>query len=173
MDRLKQLVEKELNTISEQGVSSSNLPVIGEMVDIIKDIAEIENYKRGEYGMRYYPKDYGRSYERGGYNNEYGRDNYNDDYGRMYSRGDNYGHRGMERGMERFCEKVDRMMDCLEEWFEGKNRYHDGAHQGHMVDGMEKTMYAVCNLVESLMDSAETPEEKETIRKHIEKLKSI
>jgi hypothetical protein len=42
-----------------------------------------------------------------------------------------------------------------------------------MAEGLEKTMYAVCTLVESLMDSAETAEEKEIIRKHIEKIKNI
>jgi hypothetical protein len=33
-------------------------------------------------------------------------------------------------------------------------------------------MYGVCMMVETAMDFAETPEEKEIIHKHIQKLKS-
>ena len=102
----------------------------------------------------------------GGYNNQGG-----GGYNGYSARNGRYQHYGPD--IERFYEKLDRMMECVEEYFMGKNRYHDGAHPGHMVEGLEKTMYAVCTLVESLMDTAETPEEKETIRKHIEKIKNL
>ena len=42
-----------------------------------------------------------------------------------------------------------------------------------MKEGLEKLMYGICMFVETVMDFAETPEEKEIIRKHIQKMKGI
>ena len=39
--------------------------------------------------------------------------------------------------------------------------------------GLEKLMYALCMFVESTMEFAESPREKEIIRKHIDKLRSM
>ena len=183
LKKLEELVSKEIEQISEKGLSTANLETTSKLVDILKDIEEVKDFKKeaqGGDGMRYY--------ERGGRGGNY---NYGSMYPmtferpRMYGGDQGYGnYENYERGgsgryqhyspdMSRFYEKVDRMMDFLEEYCMGKGRYHDGAHPGHMVEGLEKTMYAVCTLVESLMDSAETPEEKEAIRKHIQKIKNI
>ena len=178
MKKLEENVKKELDQIAEKGLTSSNLDTAFKLVDILKDIKEIEEDSKEMKGgdmMGYY--------ERGGR----GGGNYN--YGGMYPMnyergGRGYGNENYERGgsgryqhyspdMTRFYEKIDRMVDFLEDYYMGKSRYHEGAHSGHMVEGLEKTMYAVCTLVESLMDSAETPEEKEVIRKHIEKIKNV
>lgn len=180
MDRLKNAVKKELDQIAEQGLTSTNLDTTFKLVDILKDIGEIEEDKkeRGEYGMRY-PREGTRNVympiyrERGNYEYNgrmYGNEYMDDGYGRMNGRGGgNYRHTPMEH----LFDKLNRILEHMEEYIDGKDRYHAGAHPGHMTDGLEKTMYAVCTLVESLMDCAETPEEKETVRKHIEKIKNI
>ena len=179
LKKLEELVTKELEQIGEKGLTSANLETTYKLMDILKDIKEVEETNeemKGGDSMRYYERE--------------GRGDYN--YGSMYPMtferprmyGGDMGYGNYERGgsrryqhyspdMSRFYEKIDRMMDFLEEYCMGKGRYHDGAHSGQMVEGLEKTMYAVCTLVESLMDSAETPEEKETIRKHIQKIKNI
>lgn len=180
MDKLIEKIEKELKVFEEQGITSGNLGTIGELADIYKDLLEAEEKKkgRGEYGMRY-PREGSRNvympiyrgrgdYEYNGrmYGNEY----MDDGYGRMNGRGGgSYRHNPMEH----LFDKLNRILEHMEEYIDGKDRYHAGAHQGHMAQGLEKTMYAVCTLVESLMDSAETAEEKEIIRKHIEKIKNI
>ena len=171
MERLLKKIKEELLQFEEQGITSSNLGTIGELADIYKDLAEAEEKlnKRGEYGMRY-PREGTRNVympiyrERGGME-------YN---GRMYG-----GYMEPDYGtyrhtpMEHLFDKMNRILEHMEEYIDGKDRYHAGAHQGHMAEGLEKTMYAVCTLVESLMDGAETAEEKEIIRKHIEKIKHI
>ena len=166
MDKLKDMVKKELKNFEEQGINSSNLPTISELVDILKDMYEIDE-KRGEYDMRY---------QRSGMRNYYG-PTYREYDERMNYPDDNYNYPGRRpyrhSPMEYLFEKVSRLMDNMEYYIDGKDRYHDGAHSGHMTEGLEKTMYAVCTLIESLMDSAETAEEKEIIRKHIEKIKNI
>lgn len=180
MDKLIEKIEKELRVFEEQGITSSNLGTISELADVYKDLLEAEEKKkgRGEYGMRY-PREGSRNvympiyrgrgdYEYNGrmYGNEY----MDDGYGRMNGRGGgSYRHNPMEH----LFDKLNRILEHMEEYIDGKDRYHAGAHQGHMAEGLEKTMYAVCTLVESLMDSAETAEEKEIIRKHIEKIKNI
>ena len=180
MDKLIEKIEKELRVFEEQGITSSNLGTIGELADVYKDLLEAEEKKkgRGEYGMRY-PREGSRNvympiyrgrgdYEYNGrmYGNEY----MDDGYGRMNGRGGgSYRHNPMEH----LFDKLNRILEHMEEYIDGKDRYHAGAHQGHMAEGLEKTMYAVCTLVESLMDSAETADEKEIIRKHIEKIKNI
>lgn len=57
----------------------------------------------------------------------------------------------------------------------GNNGGNDGngGDSERMYDGLEKLMYAICMFIESTMDFAESPEEKEIIRKHIQKLKNI
>lgn len=180
MDKLIGKIEQELKTFEEQGITSGNLGTIGELADIYKDLLEAEEKKkgRGEYGMRY-PREGTRNvympiyrgrgdYEYNGrmYGNEY----MEDGYGRMNGRGGGTYH---HNPMEHLFDKLNRILEHMEEYIDGKDRYHAGAHQGHMAEGLEKTMYAVCTLVESLMDSAETAEEKEIIRKHIEKIKNI
>lgn len=42
-----------------------------------------------------------------------------------------------------------------------------------MLDGVDMAMGALVNFVEYMMDNTETSQEKEVIRKHIEKLKKI
>lgn len=219
LKKLEELVTKELEQITEKGLTSANLETTYKLIDILKDIKEVEEagketegggedmkyFERGGRGGRggyngMYPMDYGEygesgynargggynegGYNAGGYNARGGYNAQGGGYnqggggynaqgggGGYNARGGRYQHYGPD--IERFYEKLERMMECVEEYFMGKNRYHDGAHPGHMVEGLEKTMYAVCTLVESLMDTAETPEEKETIRKHIEKIKNL
>lgn len=42
-----------------------------------------------------------------------------------------------------------------------------------MMNPMEMIMGAICNFVEELSDYAETSQEKEVIRKHLNKMKNI
>ena len=42
-----------------------------------------------------------------------------------------------------------------------------------MIDGIEMVMSSVCMFVESLFDFAESPTEKEIIRKHLDKMKKM
>lgn len=173
MDKLRELVKKELKEIEEKGLSASNLETTYKLVDILKDIGEIESEEREEksYGMRMMPPD---MYEmRRGYNErsyaEGGRG-----YGGDYMPGE-YGMRGRSyNGRDsRMRDRIDRVIDGAETYEYGRERYqHGGSHEA-MEEGLEKMMYAVCMLVETAMDAAQSPREKEIVRKHIQKLHSI
>ena len=74
---------------------------------------------------------------------------------------------------ERTRRYVDRMMEGVDTYNEGRDRYRHGDNEDKMIDGIEMAMAAVCMFVESLSEFAETPKEKEIIRKHLEKMKKI
>lgn len=100
--------------------------------------------------------------------------NYDDDsYGRRGVPGSGRGRGGRYRGDDRWNEHLDRIMDGADMYQYGRSRYRDGGDSERMYDGLEKLMYAICMFIESTMDFAESPEEKEIIRKHIQKLKNI
>lgn len=149
MEELKRKVKKELENIGDKGLTASNLDTTYKLVDIMKDICEIEE-KSGNYDGRMRDS-------RGRY-----MDNYND-------RG-NYGHYPLDERSERH---FDRMREGMYNYNEGKSRYRDGDSKQRMIDGVEMTMSAIVNFVESMVDFAETATEKEIVRKYVDKLKSI
>ena len=163
MEKLLYDVSKEIDCIEEQGLTASNVDLLFKLVDIKKDILELEEkeYKE-EDDMRYsrYYDERDMSYSRG----YRGRDK------DFYRRGGSgtYGHFD-----ERLYERLDRIAEAMDDYMHGRDRYHDNGSQDRMEEGLEKVMYGICTLVESIVDFAETPEEKEIVRKHIDKIKNI
>lgn len=160
MDKLYENAKKELHKIEENGISTNNIGSAEMLTCIMKNLLKIEKMEDEQMYDRYEARRGGR-YE--SYDNRYGRMN---DMGRGSGR---YGHRDYDR----IYDKVYRVEDGIDNYLYGKDRYYDGDHSGSMTEGLEKTMYAVCTLVETLMDNAETPEEKEIIRKHAKKIAEI
>ena len=171
MHKLMEQIKKELKEIEEKGINASNLELIGKLADIYKDLGEIEKMDNGGQDMQEYGRyregggGYG-AYREGGYNARggggggggYREGGYNEGYGRRYSR---------------MRDHMDRMMDGVDQYEYGKERYMHGGDESRVIEGLEKIMYAVCMFVESAMDFAESPQEKELIRKHIQKIKNI
>lgn len=170
MDKLIQNVKKELHGIGEKGLTTANLDTTDKLVDILKDIYEIQKMEGGKE-----MQDYGRPYmyERGGYNTRgYDEGGYNgrkyyiesEEYGRRGGRG---GYNGPMRG------RLERVYEGMEEYEYGRDRYQHGGGEERIYEGLEKMMYAICSFVESAMDFAETPQEKEIIRKHLQKMSKM
>ena len=168
MQKLLENAKKELKQIEEVGLNSGNLDNAYKLADIAKNICKLESIEGGDKRMRGgYMDDYRDG--RGGYRDG-GYSNYDDNYGRRGVPGSG---RGRYRGDDRWNEHLDRIMDGADMYQYGRNRYRDGGDNERMYDGLEKLMYAICMFIESTMDFAETPEEKEIIRKDIQKIKSI
>lgn len=47
MDKLKELIKKELIEIETKGINASNLELVDKLVDIYKDLNEIESFEEG------------------------------------------------------------------------------------------------------------------------------
>lgn len=164
MEQLLRKVEKELENISEKGLSSSNLDTTYKLIDIYKDIKEAcyyENEMREDqeemYGAR-------RRDNRGRYTDNYNR------YEERSGGSGRYNHYPLDERNERY---FDRMREGVYNYNEGKMRYRDGDSKQRMIEGVEMTMGAIVNFIESMIDFAETTQEKEIVRKYVDKLKSI
>ena len=171
MHKIEQDIRKELKGIEEIGLNQGNLDAVGKMVDILKDIKEIREMEGGEMrDYRYGREDYTYNEGRGGYGARM-----RDSRGRYmegnYNESSNYGRGGNFINMDpRMWDRLERIMDGADMYQYGRDRYRGGDSEERMVDGLEKLMYAVCTFVESMMDFAETPQEKEIIRKHVQKM---
>lgn len=170
MEKILDSIQKEMKQIEDQGINAGNIDILYKLVDIEKDIYEIKEKKeeggkshmmRGGYMDR---DSYGaRMRDRGGRYMDR-RDNYDDGYGR----GGNY--RGYD---DRIYQHLDRIMEGADDYQYGRDRYRDSGSQDRMEEGLEKLMYALCVFIESMCDFAETPEEKEIIRRHVQKIKNL
>lgn len=167
MDELLRKVKKELDNIGDKGLTSSNLDTAYKLIDIYKDIKEACYYEdqleNESYGARSRDsrgryRDHDEEYDRGGYR---GNDYRGDSYNRYYPIDDRY---------DRY---FNRMREGLYNYNEGKNRYRDGESKERMIDGVEMAMGALVNFVEYMMDNVETNQEKEVVRKYIDKLKKV
>ena len=134
MDALLNRVKRELDVIADKGITSSNLETTYKLIDIYKDIREIECME-------------GTSSD-----TETKRTHYTDERTERY---------------------LTRMNEGMSEYKEGCTKYREGGSEARMIDGIEITMGAVLNFVESLMDYAETSSEKDIVRKYVNKLKDI
>lgn len=158
METLLKKVNKELETIADKGITSSNLDTTYKLVDIYKDIKEICKMEDEE---RYEARG-GRSDNSGGsYNDKYYIERFNDN---------DYNHRPLDERTERH---LNRMREGMYDYNAGRMRYRDGGSENRMIDGIEMTMGAIVNFVESLMDYSETSQEKEIIRKYVNKIKNV
>ena len=187
MEKLKEQVKKELKEIEGKGINASNLELISKLAEIYKDLGEIEKMEKGGQEMPEYSEyregGYGYGAGRGGGYNEggygarggggggysAGRGGYNEG---GYGDG-GYGRRGGGGRYSRMRDHMDRMMDGMDQYEYGKERYMHGGDESRVMEGLEKLMYAMCMFVESAMDFAETPQEKEIIRKHVQKISRL
>lgn len=160
MHELKSKVKKELDNIAEKGLTSSNLETTNKLVDIYKDILEIcEKEDSSESG----------SYETG----RWDRDSYSDYDARNRSRdsrGRYNNYYPLDDRTERYFK---RMREGMEDYNAGRDRYRDGNSEERMIEGIEMTMGAIVNFIESLMDLAETSKEKEIVRRYVDKIKKV
>lgn len=166
MEKLLRNVKKELDHIAEEGLNGSNLEATFKLVDIAKDIGEIQEQeeKREMRGYRDY-RGYDNYPMRGASDIE--RDRYPEYDRRSYSPDRGY------RTDSRMGRNIERLIDGSEMYRYGRDRYMGGGNKEQMHEGLENMMYAICTLVEGLIDTAETTEEKEIIHKHIKKLTNI
>ena len=171
MEKLKELIKKELQMVEEKGLTAANLDSTSKLIDMYKDLEEAGGME-GMYGYRdtYYRANRGDNY--GAYE-PYGRDNYERGYGRQYMDGSNYNRSNYGGYDSRMRNHIDRISEGAEMYEYGRDRYQHGGSESGMVEGLEKLMYALCTFVETTMDFAQSPQEKEIIRKHINKIRNF
>lgn len=123
IDKVTEEVDKSIKRIMEQGVQTSNIDFLYKMIDVKKDIAQIEKEEQemmyGNYGN--YGRDSYGEYGEGSYNGGRRRDS----RGRYMESG-SYGRRGVRgtgRGRYRGEEMMDEMMYHYGNYNEGREQY--------------------------------------------------
>lgn len=163
--KLKEEIHSLKEMISKEGIQTgNNLEHLYKIIDIEKDICEIE--KGGEKSMSY--NEYGR----------YGRDSYGieghnlGNYGRdEYGRRGNYRARGNYRGND----YMDSMYNEYNRYEEGREQYNRGDYNAKedSIKSLEYMMESALDLVKMLYDKAQSQEEINIIRKYTKKMSEM
>lgn len=120
IDKVTEEVDKSIKRIMEQGVQTNNIDFLYKMIDVKKDIAEIEKEEQemmyGNYGNYDNYGEYDRSYNGGRRRDSRGR----------YMESGSYGRRGVPgtgRGRYRGEEMMEDMMYHYGNYNEGREQY--------------------------------------------------
>ena len=191
MKKLCELIETELSKIAEKGFTSTNLDTAYKMVDIYKDIKNMEYWDtKGEY------YDTVLMEMQGGYSQNDGYSMMEDDYSmrgrkrdRMgrYSRDDGMGGQSMSRGRggrdnrgrysrdggysmnDGGYSMYDRYMDAKQSY--RSNQSMDGKQK--LMESLEDYMDDFTEKIKEMYRDSETGEERELIGKFMSKLQNI
>ena len=165
MDKLYDNALNELHEIEAHGINANNLDAAYKLASLAKNILKICKLEDEQMSDRYEAK----------------RDR---EFSRPSTAIIRYGGRGDDRmplrggsfssgKYDRMYDRLYRVEDGMDAYLAGKDRYYAGESNQSMAEGLEKMMYAITTLIETAMDAAETPEEKEIIRKHVMSIKNI
>lgn len=176
-EKFKQEIEKKIDALVEQGISSTaTIDALDKLVDIKKDLMEIEKMEGGRYG------NYSEGYNaRGNYREGYQERNYNegnygeDSYGRR--RRDSQG-RYMERGMEtryRGHDMLDHMYREYGNYAEGREEYNRGNYGAKQssTEALKYMLESAVDFFEMLKKEANSQEELELIKKYAKKISEM
>ena len=163
LDKVTEEVDKSIKRIMEQGVQTNNIDFLYKMIDVKKDIAEIE---KEEQEMMY--SNYGNYDNYGEYDRSYGGGRRRDSRGR-YMEGDSYGRRGYDTKY--------RGHDMLDEMNYSYGAYSDNNEYGNYGETSTKELKKMldCNiaLIEHLKKNAKSQEEIEIIDRKVQEMSRL
>jgi hypothetical protein len=160
IDKVTEEVDKSIKRIMEQGVQTNNIDFLYKMIDVKKDIAEIE---KEEQEMMY--SNYGNYDNYGEYDRSYGGGRRRDSRGR-YMEGGSYGRRGVKgtgRGRYRGEEMMDEMAYHYGNYNEGREQY--GAD--------EETMKSFKYMLKSFKDYYKHLKEEASSQQEVKMLEDV
>ena len=163
-DKVKEEIDKAIKRIMEQGVQTNNIDFLYKMIDVKKDIGQIEKEEQemmyGNYG-NYGRGSYGEYSEGGNYSGGRRRDS----RGR-YMEGGSYGRRGVPgtgRGRYRGEEMMDEMAYHYGNYNEGREQY--GAD--------EETMKSFKYMLKSFKDYYKHLKEEASSQQEVKMLEDV
>ena len=147
MEKIIQRTKEFIEKVGEQGLDTVDMDYLSKVVDIFKDLKEVE-YMNNNYG-RY------------------------DAYGE-YGRYDAYGRRGVD-ARYRGEEYMEGMRGSYRNYEEARNEYNRGNY-GAKEDGLKELEYmlhALVKFAKTIKEEATSPEEQEIVRKHFMKISEM
>ena len=164
LDKLKEETDKSMKRVLEQGVQTNNVDFLYKMIDIKKDIAEIEKEEQEMMYGNYGRSSYGEYSEGDNYSGGRRRDS----RGR-YMEGGSYGRRGYDTKY--------RGHDMLDEMNYSYGAYSDNNEYGNYGETSTKELKKMldCNiaLIEHLKKNAKSQEEIEIIDRKVQEMSRL
>lgn len=152
-EKLKELVEKGINSLIENGINMSDLDTLSKLVDIHKDLSNEKYWEiKEEAKMRY------RDYD------EYGRGNYSrrnrDNRGR-------YQHRGEEM--------MDEMYGAYQRYSNGREEMDMGNYgaKSNTIKSLDYMLQSVVDFIEMLKKDASSQEEVQLIQEYTRQISEM
>ena len=166
-DKIKELVAKELKQFSNTtDLNGEELDVLYKLVDIDKDLENIDywNVKKEVMKMRY--ENYG-DYSEGGYSE--GR------YGNYGRRGVPGTGRGRYRGHDEGEDMIEDMRDSYGAYSESRNAYSRGNYSAgeDSMKALEDTMEIFTEFAHKMIQEVEGPEAKQVVKKYLRKISQM
>lgn len=179
--KIKEKVGEKIDGLIEQGITSSNLDALDKLIDMMKDVHEIEKIEKEGGHMMYREGGYGArgNYREGGYSDgNYNEGNYSrrGNFREGYQEGGNYSRRDRDsRGRYRGEEMIDEMYSAYGDYEEGREQYNRGNYgaENKEIESVEYMMGCVVDLIKYLKDNANSQEVKKIIDKHIKKMQEM
>jgi len=148
MYRMCSIIENELDKISDKGLTTANIDVAYKLIDMYKDIKTVEGMDEGGYSG-------------------------NDSYGRHWVRG----HYSRDNGSGYSMTNADYNRDeSYNSYLDSKRRYRSNKTmdcKDRMMDALDQYITSFTKKMEELADEADCAEEKQTIERYINKIKSV
>ena len=168
-DKIKTLVHKELERFYDTELNGEDLDVLYKLVDIDKDLENIDywNCKKEVMKMRY--ENYG-DYSEGRYSEgRYG------DYGNHGRRGVPGTGRGRYRGHDDGEEMIEDMKESYGAYSESRNAYSRGNYSAgeDSMKALEDTMELFTEFAHKMIQEVDSPEAKQIIKKHLKKISQM
>ena len=164
--KLNDKIDEKLTEMSDNNFENTKIETLGMLVDIKKDIANMEYWKNKEevMNMRRYRGDIEMDYGRRGVPGTGRR--YRNDYGRRGVPGTGRRYRGED--------KMEEMMDHYIDYNEASSDVYNGNYgaEDEMVKSVEGIMKNVYEIVEELTET-DSPEVMHIIQKYAKKIQGM
>lgn len=162
-DKIKDIVIKELERFSNTELNGDELDVLSKLVDIDKDLENIDYWKVKKEVMKMRYNDYGE-YSDGRYSERR--------YGRRGVPGTG---RGRYRGHDEGDEMIEDMRESYNAYSESRNAYSRGNYSAgeDSMKALEDTMELFTEFAEKMIREVDGPEAKQIIRKHLRKISQM
>ena len=153
-EKVLEASKKSIQNIIKEGIATTNIDNLGKLVDIYKDIKEVESMNYGEYNGR------------GPGHGSYGRDNYGE-YNRGYGEYNNgYGRRGVDSKYRGYGH-LDRMYNEYGNYSYGRERYGANEDTKRSLEYMLRSMEDFARM---LKEEASSQEEVQMIRETAQRI---
>jgi len=168
-DKIKNLVCKELERFSDTELNGEDLDVLYKLIDIDKDLENIDYWKVKKEVMKMRYNNYGE-YSEGGYSEG----GYSGNYGRRGVPGTGRG-RYRAGGYSEGEEMLEDMKQSYGAYSESRNAYSRGNYNAgeDSMEALEDTMRLFTEFAQKMIQEVDSPEAKQIIRKHLRKISQM